>query len=55
LGKHLIDFFEFYGTTFNYEDIGISIRRGGFFFNKRMRGWEGYDERSRFRLCVENP
>ena len=22
---------------------------------KSDRGWEGYDERSRFRLCVENP
>jgi non-canonical poly(A) RNA polymerase PAPD5/7 len=26
LGKHLIDFFELYGTLFNYEDVGISIR-----------------------------
>jgi DNA polymerase sigma len=26
LGKHLIDFFELFGTTFNYEDVGISIR-----------------------------
>ena len=53
LGKHLIDFFELYGTLFNYEDIGISIRKG--YFTKESRGWEGWDERSRFRLCVENP
>jgi non-canonical poly(A) RNA polymerase PAPD5/7 len=53
LGKHLIDFFELYGTLFNYEDVGISIRNG--YFTKESRGWEGWDERSRFRLCVENP
>ena len=55
LGKHLIDFFELYGTQFNYEDIGLSIRKGGKYFQKSSRGWEGWDERSRFRLCVENP
>ena len=55
LGKHLIDFFELYGTQFNYEDIGISIRKGGKYFQKSTRGWEGWDERSRFRLSVENP
>lgn len=55
LGKHLIDFFEMYGTQFNYEDLGISIRKGGRIFTKESRGWEGWDERSRFRLCVENP
>ena len=55
LGKHLIDFFELYGTQFNYEDIGLSIRKGGKYFQKSTRGWEGWDEPSRFRLCVENP
>jgi len=49
----LIDFFELYGTLFNYEDVGISIRTG--YFTKEARGWEGFDERSRFRLSVENP
>jgi non-canonical poly(A) RNA polymerase PAPD5/7 len=55
LGKHLIDFFEFYGVNFNYEEVGISIREEGFYFPKRNRGWEGYDERSRYKLSVENP
>lgn len=32
LGKHLIDFLELYGTQFNYEEIGISIRKGGKYF-----------------------
>lgn len=55
LGKHLIDFLELYGTQFNYEDIGLSIRRGGEYFQKSSKGWEGHDERTRYRLCVENP
>jgi non-canonical poly(A) RNA polymerase PAPD5/7 len=54
LGKHLIDFFELYGTLFNYEDVGISIRKGGKYFTKTSRGWEGY-EGNNSRLCVENP
>ena len=32
LGKHLVDFFEMYGTLFNYEELGISIRNGGKLF-----------------------
>jgi len=56
LGKHLVDFLELYGTLFNYEDIGISIRKSGYYFKKSARGWESYgDERQRLRLCVENP
>lgn len=56
LGKHLVDFLELYGTLFNYEDIGISIRKNGFYFKKSTRGWESWgDERQRLRLCVENP
>lgn len=39
LGKHLLDFFELYGTKFNYEDVAISIREEGFYFPKRIRGW----------------
>lgn len=54
LGKHLVDFFELYGTLFNYEDVGISIKTG--YFTKESRGWDStYDERARFKLCVENP
>mmetsp|Transcript_41404 Transcript_41404/g.30438 ORF Transcript_41404/g.30438 Transcript_41404/m.30438 type:complete len:96 (-) Transcript_41404:126-413(-) len=55
LGKHLIDFLTLFACNFNYEDVGISIRKGGFFFSKQTRGWEGFDEKTKFRLCVENP
>ena len=39
LGKLLLDFFYYYGNEFNYEEVGISIRKGGFLFRKRDRGW----------------
>lgn len=55
LGRHLIDFFALYGTQFNYDDVGISVRESGFYFSKAKRGWQGYDERTRWKLCVENP
>lgn len=55
LGTHLIQFFHLYGQVFNYDHIGISIRKEGSYFTKEKRGWEGRDERSRSRLCVENP
>ena len=55
LGRHLVQFFDLYGQTFNYDQVGISIRKEGSYFSKEKRGWEGRDERSRSRLCVENP
>eukprot|EP00347_Sterkiella_histriomuscorum_P022131 403331574 len=55
LGKQLLDFFKLYGTEFNYQHVGISIRDGGFYYQKYKRGWEGRDERSYERLSVENP
>lgn len=55
LGVHLIQFFHLYGQLFNYDDVGISIRKDGSYFNKLRRGWCTEDERSRARLCVENP
>lgn len=55
LGRHLVEFFNLYGNVFNYDQVGISIRKEGSYFSKEKRGWEGYDDRSRGRLCVENP
>lgn len=55
LGRHLIEFFNLYGMNFNYERIGISIRKEGSYFLKEKRGWAGRDEKSMNRLCVENP
>eukprot|EP00116_Pleurobrachia_bachei_P006548 sb/3466810/ len=50
LGVLLIEFFEFYGIRFNYNNTGIRIADGGSFFNKsenaEMRG---------SMLCIEDP
>mmetsp|Transcript_31 Transcript_31/g.58 ORF Transcript_31/g.58 Transcript_31/m.58 type:complete len:303 (-) Transcript_31:56-964(-) len=55
LGMHLVEFFRLYGTTFNYDEVGISIRKQGSYFSKAQRGWEPRDAKFRGRLCVENP
>ena len=39
LGRHLISFFELYGQLFNYDNVGISIRKEGSYFDKDKRGW----------------
>jgi non-canonical poly(A) RNA polymerase PAPD5/7 len=55
LGKQLIDFFHLYGVMFNYDQVGISIRKDGCYFQKMKRGWYSVDDRNRTKLCVENP
>jgi non-canonical poly(A) RNA polymerase PAPD5/7 len=54
LGFHLIEFFNLYGNLFNYDQVGISIRKEGSYFSKDKKGWEQYDQ-NRCRLSVENP
>lgn len=40
LGGLLLEFFVLYGNTFNYVHTGISISKGGFYFEKLCRaGW----------------
>jgi non-canonical poly(A) RNA polymerase PAPD5/7 len=34
LGNILVGFLQFYGFDFNFEDVGISVRYGGYFFKK---------------------
>lgn len=53
LGVLLIDFFETYGRFFQYENVGISLRDGGHFFNKEERGWKNWT--SPGLLCIEDP
>jgi len=53
LGRHLIEFFHLYGQVFNYDQVGISIRKEGSYFSKERRGWDNGDRGS--RLSVENP
>lgn len=53
LGVLMVEFFELYGSYFNYEEVGISIRDGGTYFSKMQRGWMDYQ--NRFRLSIEDP
>jgi non-canonical poly(A) RNA polymerase PAPD5/7 len=57
LGVLMMEFFELYGWTFNYEEVGISVRDGGRYFGKEERGWAAADDdrRKRGLLCVEDP
>jgi len=35
LGQLLVDFYQFYGFEFNYDEVGISTRYGGFFYKRK--------------------
>jgi non-canonical poly(A) RNA polymerase PAPD5/7 len=53
LGVLIMEFFELYGLYFNYQDVGISIRDGGTYYNKQERGWADY--RNNSLLSIEDP
>jgi DNA polymerase sigma len=53
LGSLLLDFFHLYGVSFNYQQLGISIRDGGSYFAKTERVWSNPGRQS--ILCIENP
>ena len=53
LGTLVMEFFELYGCYFNYQEVGISVRDGGSYFNKAHRGWS--DFRSPGLLSIEDP
>ncbi|KAH3761659.1 terminal nucleotidyltransferase 4A [Pelomyxa schiedti] len=53
LGQVLLEFFYFYGITFDYFKHGISVRDNGSIFDKGARGW--VRPNNPFLLCVEDP
>jgi non-canonical poly(A) RNA polymerase PAPD5/7 len=53
LGVLVMEFFELYGCYFNYEEVGISVRGGGSYFNKVNRGWQDYYRKN--LLSIEDP
>ena len=53
LGVLVIEFFELYGCYFNYDEVGISVRDGGTYFNKKQKGWLDY--RKSHLLSIEDP
>jgi non-canonical poly(A) RNA polymerase PAPD5/7 len=52
LGVLVMEFFEFYGSYFNYHEVGISLRDGGTYFSKVQRGWVDYKQSL---LSIEDP
>lgn len=53
LGVLVMEFFELYGLYFNYNEVGISVRDGGSYYNKAQRGWSDY--KSSGLLSIEDP
>lgn len=53
LGTLLLEFFELYGRSFNYDAVGISLRRGGCYFLKRNRNWLNMQQS--WLLAIEDP
>jgi non-canonical poly(A) RNA polymerase PAPD5/7 len=55
LGCLLVEFFEMYGTRFNYCTTGISVRHDGAFFRKGERKEHFVVPSRPFMLAIENP
>jgi non-canonical poly(A) RNA polymerase PAPD5/7 len=53
LGVLVMEFFEYYGCYFNFNEVGISVRDGGSYYNKAQRGWADY--KSPGLLSIEDP
>jgi non-canonical poly(A) RNA polymerase PAPD5/7 len=53
LAHYLLHFFRLYGDLFNFEKVGVSLRKQGHYFDKRQKGWL-YSER-RSLLAMECP
>ena len=54
LGHLLIGFFQFYGFDFNYEDIGMSVRYGGFFYKRSNKEFGSSNAKGKNLLSFEN-
>ncbi|KAJ1960955.1 hypothetical protein GGI12_003516 [Dipsacomyces acuminosporus] len=53
LGVLLIEFFELYGKRFNYDQVCISVRENGRYFDKRAKGMMNHSQP--YLLAVEDP
>ena len=54
LSDHLINIFNLYGSEFNYKDVGISLRNGGFYYKRRDKNFDNSMSAKAF-LSLENP
>jgi non-canonical poly(A) RNA polymerase PAPD5/7 len=57
LSEHLLNFFNLFGYKFNYNELGISILKGGNFFQKLEKNWGcDYDNPNKpLSIAIENP
>ncbi|KAJ1950016.1 hypothetical protein FBU59_000877 [Linderina macrospora] len=53
LGVLLTEFFELYGKRFNYDNVGISVRDSGHYFDKRSRNMLNHGQQ--YLLAIEDP
>jgi non-canonical poly(A) RNA polymerase PAPD5/7 len=53
IGVLLVEFFELYGRFFQYDTVGLSLRKGGHYFEKAARGWKNPSAPA--LLSIEDP
>jgi non-canonical poly(A) RNA polymerase PAPD5/7 len=54
LSDHLIAFFKLYGYEFNYKEVGISVRKQGFYYKREIKNFDNWMSARAF-LSLENP
>ena len=53
LGSMLIEILELYGTRFNFDNVGIALDNGGFYFDKLH--YQDLNPRMWNRICIRDP
>lgn len=53
VGLLFVEFLEYYGKHFNYDEAGITLRGRGGYFNKHNKGW--YRPNQPYLLSIEDP
>jgi non-canonical poly(A) RNA polymerase PAPD5/7 len=53
VGLLFVEFLEYYGKHFNYDEAGISLRGRGGYFNKHDKGW--FRPNQPYLLSIEDP
>ena len=53
IGLLFVEFLEYYGKHFNFNEAGISLRGRGGYFNKHDKGW--FRANQPYLLSIEDP
>ncbi|KAI5481873.1 DNA polymerase sigma subunit [Pseudohyphozyma bogoriensis] len=53
VGLFFVEFLEYYGKHFNYNEAGITLRGKGGYFNKHQKGW--FRPNQPYLLSIEDP